>query len=581
MAGWKQRLAEAARRNRVELLEANLSRRDLFKLGLLTGSGFLVAKLGLSSRAVGTEASLASPATTPWVEELPIPPVAQARDIADLGAAPAMDCNAMAGEGARAAHQHWAPLDPAGTDFHLFENRATRVSWHRELPLDDGWCFNGMFPGPRIHARVGRPVLLRVRNLLPTLDAHRGYGRPTTATHLHGGHTGSESDGNPCELLEPGMWKDHLYLNAPAGFTEPGLGAAAGPGGTRHTLGYHDHCLGFSGQNVYRGNAGVYHLFDEFDSGDEHDPNPSAWRLPSGAFDVPLVLHDRVFDAHGKGYFDLFDLDGVVGDKLTVNGRIQPFMRVARRKYRFRLHNLGPSKSYDLCLSNDLSMVQVTHDGQFLPTPRAVKRLRLAVGQRADVILDLSRVAYGAEFYLMDRPAGPVGRGAAARPGPSAAATRLLQFRLDGALAANDDPSRVPDRFFDEPPADPALAVASRTFEFDRTDGGWSINGKPFDPNAMLATPRRGTAEIWTFVNRSASGLHAVHSHLEAHRVLSRNAKVASAEEGASGDLLGLAPGETVRVLRRFRDFLGRYPTHGLDAVNGDQGLMFMWKVVA
>ncbi len=567
MAGWKQRLAETARRNRVELVEAKLSRRDLFKLGLLTGSGFLVAKLGLSSRA-GSKATVASPATTPWVEELPIPPVAHPCDVAQLGAAPSMDANLMAGEGARAAHQYWTPLDPAGTDFHLLENRVTRLRWHRELPTDDGWCFNGMFPGPRIHARAGRPVLLRVRNLLPTLDEHRGYGRPTTATHLHGGHTACESDGNPCELLEPGLWKDHLYWNARAGFTQPPSSPSRGGDRTPCTLGYHDHCLGFSAQNVYRGNAGVYHLFDEFDTGDENDLSPSAWRLPSGAFDVPLVLHDRVFDAQGKGYFDLFDLDGVVGDKLTVNGRIQPFMRVARRKYRFRLHNIGPSRSYDLCLSNDLAMVQVAQDGGFLPEPRAVKQLRLAVGQRTDVILDLSRVAHGAEFFLLDRPE------------PSGPANQLLQLRLDGALETNGDPSRVPDRFFDETPVDPALAVATRTFEFGRMDGAWSINGKPFDPNAMLATPVRGTAEIWTFVNTSSGWLRAVHSHLEGHRVLSRNGKVVAADESARADVLGLAPGESVRVLRQFRDFLGPYPTHGLDAVTGDQGLMFMWRVV-
>ena len=53
MAGWKQKLAETARQNRVELIDAKLSRRDLFKLGLLTSSGFLVTKMGLSSRAAG------------------------------------------------------------------------------------------------------------------------------------------------------------------------------------------------------------------------------------------------------------------------------------------------------------------------------------------------------------------------------------------------------------------------------------------------------------------------------------------------------------------------------------------------
>ena len=53
MLTWKQKLAETARKNRVELVDAKLSRRDLFKMGLLTGGGFLVTKMGLSSRAAG------------------------------------------------------------------------------------------------------------------------------------------------------------------------------------------------------------------------------------------------------------------------------------------------------------------------------------------------------------------------------------------------------------------------------------------------------------------------------------------------------------------------------------------------
>ena len=75
-AGWKRNLAETSRRNRLELVEAKLTRRDLFNLGLLTASGFLVTKLGLSSRAAGA-ANVASPPTTPWLEALPIPPVAR------------------------------------------------------------------------------------------------------------------------------------------------------------------------------------------------------------------------------------------------------------------------------------------------------------------------------------------------------------------------------------------------------------------------------------------------------------------------------------------------------------------------
>src|SRR5206468_7771385 len=126
------------------------------------------------------------------------------------------------GESGRSGpHQHWSLYTPATSDHYLVESRVTRWSWHRELPLDECWCYDGVFPGTRIHARRGRAVLVRFRNALPNLGEHAGYGRPTTSTHLHNGHTAAESDGNPLDATESGAWRDHLYMNRPAGFTDP------------------------------------------------------------------------------------------------------------------------------------------------------------------------------------------------------------------------------------------------------------------------------------------------------------------------------------------------------------------------
>src|SRR5215831_11844168 len=88
MAGRRQRLVETARKNRVELVDAGLTRRDLIQLGLLTAGGYLVAKLGLSTRAAGAGGAPKSPQTTPWVEELPIPPVAIPVEPGSIGTAP-------------------------------------------------------------------------------------------------------------------------------------------------------------------------------------------------------------------------------------------------------------------------------------------------------------------------------------------------------------------------------------------------------------------------------------------------------------------------------------------------------------
>src|SRR5258706_5299419 len=81
-------MLEAAK-NRRELIAAGLtSRRDLFKMGLLTAGGMLVAKTGLSSRAYGQTVNggtnqlclshnqPASPPTPPPTEPRPLIPLA-------------------------------------------------------------------------------------------------------------------------------------------------------------------------------------------------------------------------------------------------------------------------------------------------------------------------------------------------------------------------------------------------------------------------------------------------------------------------------------------------------------------------
>ena len=581
MPGQRQRLVETARQNRVELVEAKLTRRDLIKMGLLTGAGYLVTKLGLSTRAAGAGGAPKSPPTTPWVEELPIPPVAIPVEPGSLGTTPRQVVDLASGErGRNAPHQHWDLYDPANADHYVIENRLTLASWHRELPLDDCWCFNGTFPGPRIHARHGRPVLIRFRNQLPSLDQHVGYGRPTPSTHVHNGHQASESDGHPLDTIEPGTFKDHLLINRRAGFSDLAFSRDGDPRETVTTLWYHDHCLDFAAQNTYRGNVGLYHLFNECDSGDENDPGPTAWRLPSGAFDVPLVLHDRLFDPSGKGFFDLFDLDGILGDTFTVNGKIQPFMRVARRKYRFRVLDAGTTRFYDLQLSNRQPMVQLSHDGNLLPRPRAVKSVRLAVGSRVDLVIDFSQVASGEEVFLVNRLEQADGRGPTGKTLPLPFGQKLLKFIVDGSLDTHGDPSQIPERFFDLPSVDHAEVATERTFVFGRVNGGWTVNGKPFDPDVITASPRLGTAEIWNFVNDSGRWLHPLHVHMEEHQVLARNGQAPPADEAAREDQVWLGPGETVKTFRRFRDFVGRYTTHSQNTVLQDHGLLFQWKVV-
>ena len=571
MSGRKQRMVETARKNRVEIVEAGLSRRDLAKLGLLTTAGLLVAKLGLSARAAG-EGRLApmSPATTPWVEELPLLEAERPVDIAELMPSPQRNARGIAEEPARAPHQHWERFDRASTDVHVLDSRITGVRWHREFPSDECWCWNGVFPGPLMHATRARPALVRFRNQLPTLDLHRGYGRPVLAPHAQGANLAAESDGDPFTGIMSGQWRDQIHLHA--GVTADASTSAI-PG--TNSISFHDVLFGAGAQNSYRGLTALQLVFDAQDSGDETDPNPEAWRLPSGAHDVPLVLHDRAFDGNGRGYFDLFDLDGLVGDKVTVNGRIQPFVRVTRRKYRFRLFNVGPARSYRLHFSNDQEMIQVGEDGGMLVQPRRTRELMLGIGRSADIVLDLSPHAAGTQLYLVDG-GRPTGRSMRMVQG-----TRILRLDVDGRPGKPEDPSRIPERFLERPAIDVTTAATTRTFVLERAEGSWTVNGRPFDPEFIAATPRLGTSEAWTFVNRTGVALPGIELHLGLHDVIARGTGTATAPVRTRGSVIDLAPGESVTVWRRFADFTGTYTTRSRFAAQADQGLLFRWRVEA
>ena len=101
------------------------------------------------------------------------------------------------------------------------------------------------------------------------------------------------------------------------------------------TLWYHDHALGITRLNVYAGLAGFYLI---------RDAEEDALNLPSGPYEIPLLIQDRNFGAMGRcsilraknGTHPMW-MQEFFGDMICVNGKAAPFLEVEPRKYRFRL----------------------------------------------------------------------------------------------------------------------------------------------------------------------------------------------------------------------------------------------------
>ena len=344
------------------------------------------------------------------------------------------------------------------TDYYDIVQREARVDIvpGRQTTI---WGYNGLFPGPTIKARRGRGVAIRHTNQLST----------PTVVHLHGGVTPADSDGFPTDCVMPGQSRTYWY---------PNTQRAA-------TLWYHDHAMDQTGRNIYMGLAGLYLVEDE-----EED----AARLPDGPHDVPLLIQDRLFGSDGSLLYRMLDHLAAQGGTLLVNGAPWPYLDVSARTYRFRVVNGSNATPLRLALSSGQPLILIATDGGLLPAPIQSPDIPLAMAERVEVLIDFSAYSVGTTVVLRNlNTAGTFG----------AIATEIMQFRV----VRQERYARAwPTRLSEFQPIQQAAPARSRHFVLSaRPSWGvlpipsWRINGKRFDPEQPIASPRYGDVEIWRF----------------------------------------------------------------------------------
>jgi len=444
-----------------------------------------------------------------------------------------------------------------------------------------------------------------------------GFGVPEVSTHLHNFHSGPDSDGGPCDpvftrFFFSGQFYDYFYTMARAGFDTDEFRATGGD--VRETLGtlwYHDHRVDHTAENTYKGLVGFHYIFNECDTGDEG----SGFRLPSfPQFDIPLVLADKLFTPEGEICFDTFGFDGLVGDKLVVNGRIQPFFQVQKRRYRFRILDGGPSRFYELFLTNPDNPSQsipfwlIANGGNLVPRPIEINSSRLSVAERVDVIVDFKKIwdrfGHPSRIWLENRLEQVNGRGPTDVILPAGNRDNVvLEFQLvgpDNPPDASFDPEPVsfprvpcsPDDCVFAPiclprlPSDNAAQPTdrirlTRSFRFERGNGQWQINGELVDCTRFRFAVERNTAERWIIRNNSGGWQHPIHIHLEEFRVIRRNDRQIRCGnvEFSRKDVVRLGFNEEIELIMRFRDFRGGYPMHCHNTVHEDHAMMLLFQV--
>jgi FtsP/CotA-like multicopper oxidase with cupredoxin domain len=308
---------------------------------------------------------------------------------------------------------------------------------------------------------------------------------------------------------------------------------------------YHDHRLDETGMNVWMGLTGLYIIDDPAD--------PAT--LPSGVYDLPLVLADRQFDDQNQIQY-YYDRLGVFGDKMLINGVYQPYLDVADRKYRLRILNGSNARVYILTLSTGDAFTQVGTESGLLPAPVARTAMQFGPAERLDVVVDFAG-KLGQDLYLVD----------------AYTMTPLLKFRVTQHVT---DTSIVPATL--RPLPDIGDPTVTRNFSFDQTAGHWTINGLQFDPNRIDARPVLGTTERWIFTNPTER-THMVHIHDVDQQCLSRDGGECYPYETMK-ETWALGPGETLELKMKFTDHLGKYMFHCHILEHEDDGMMSQFEVV-
>ena len=400
--------------------------------------------------------------------------------------------------------------------------------------------YNGMSPGPTFIVEKGHESVARFLN----------KGSTDSVVHLHGSPSHSPWDGWADDKIQVGQWKDYYWPHMKA-----------------TTLWYHDHAEGVTATNAYHGQAGAYII---------HDSNEDALALPSGDYDIPLAITDKIYQSNGDLQSPSGETIGFLGDIIHVNDQPWPYLSVEPRKYRFRLFDMSLSRPYDLYLE-DPNMYTVTFDvigsdGGLFGGPVSTSDIIISPGERYEIIIDFATYA-GSNITLKNKMQIPVIE-------EYDNTDKVMMFVVGDKVSDSSNNGAVPSTLNGAIDWPQDRDTVDHTFDFAQGgDGEWTINGVTYMDvnNRVLAKPPQGSVELWELRHTGGPAIHPVHIHLVNFQVISRTGGsrgVLPYESAGLKDVVLLEPGETVRVLAYYGPWNGLYMFHCHNLIHEDNGMM-------
>ncbi len=266
-----------------------------------------------------------------------------------------------------------------------------------------------------------------------------------------------------------------------------------------------------------------------------------------------------------------------------INGQFRPriYLREGEVQH-WRVLHAGDAQFLPMTLDG-LELHEIGRDGNPLPAPAQVAQADLAPGNRINLLVKALKPG----TYKFRRPAFMQGKQAL----PDIHLADVIVIAAADTRVGRDLPfgrqlpkGPLPKNPILTPIAD-AEIVRIRQFVLGVSevkgyflDTEFTINGQPFDPGRDDVRAKLGTAEEWTFVNKTPFP-HPLHIHVNPFQLISSNGVPDPRRPWL--DTCAVPAAGTMVMRTRFTDFVGRYVMHCHILPHEDTGMMINVNIEA
>ena len=395
----------------------------------------------------------------------------------------------------------------------------------------------------------------------------------TTTVHWHGIHLPSKWDGGPhTEIMAGETWNPQFTV----------MDKAA-------TYWYHPHLHMKTALQAIKGAAGFIIV---------RDPNEAALSLPRkyGVDDYPLVIQCQQYDANNQAMPLGMQDSTIMVNGARANNGYSVYGNFPAQMVRMRILNASGERAFNFGFTGNFPFKQIASDGGLLNQPFDTTRVRLAPGERAEIVVNLTGMQ-GQTIHLMsyasELPMGVQGGPTMPMPPGSPPMDSPLNgidyniMQINVVAPTIDAVTSIPNVLENNVQFDPSTADVTRTIRFTADsimvmDGPFYFNDSSFNMERIdLVIPINHT-EVWKLVNETMVG-HPFHIHDVQFYLFDRNGSLPHEGERGRKDVVFVPTGDSVLFITKFEDFADSiipYMYHCHILMHEDDGMMGQFIVV-